>query len=181
MSDPDVTFEFSRRRVLLFGGASAALLTAAYHGMRQVGFYESDPLDVEVLTTKEIAVFRRIGAYVVPRNQWFPGHGGDDETLRRIDGLLARLPKHKRGLLRALPHVFEHGTGLDRVGARRATALPEAKFTAYLDHWAEASETDWVVRSQLWAGLMTLYGMTYWERPEVLDVIGAPILCSARR
>jgi hypothetical protein len=177
----DVTIEFSRRRVMLLGGASAALLTAAYHGMRQVGFYEPDPLDTEVLTPKEIAVLRRVGAYVVPPSEWFPGHGGDDETVSRIDQLLARLPKHKRGLLRALPHVFEHGTGLDRVGARRATALPEPKFTAYLDEWANASHTDWVVRSQLWAGLMTVYGMTYWERPEVLDVIGAPILCAARR
>lgn len=154
------------------------LLGAAYATVRQIGTYPEPLQAYRTLIPKEVAIFKRLGEYLIPPSELFTGHGGDAETLRRLDALLADLPQHKRALVRALPHVFEHGTGLDRFGARCMSKLSDEKCEAYLDDWSTLEDGELLLRQQLWMGLKTLYGMTYWERPEVLAEMGCPVPCN---
>jgi hypothetical protein len=175
MSEPDLLHvALSRRQVFALGAAASALLAAAYATLRQVGVYETPNQAYEILTPKEVAVLKRLGAFLLPPGSPLPGHGGDDETLRRIDELLAGLPEHKRRLVRALPQVFEHGTTLERYGARCMSKMSDDRCDEYLTDWAN-DET--VIRAQLWVAGKTLYGMSYFERPDVLAAMACPIQC----
>ncbi len=177
MSEPEfLHVALSRRQVFVLGGAATALLAAAYATLRQVGIYETPSQDYRILSPKEAAVLRKLGEFILPPGSPLPGHGGDDVTLRRIDELLAGLPKHKRRLVRALPQVFEHGTTLERYGARCMSKMPDARCQEYLTDWA-TDET--ALRAQLWVAGKTLYGMSYFERPDVLLAINCPIPCGA--
>jgi len=174
---PDDTIVLSRRAVLVLGAAATGVLAAAYAGLRQVGSYPEPPptlTDLRVLTDKEVAIFRRLGDFLLPPGGPLPGSGGDDETIRRMDLFYAGMPDHKRQLSRGLPLAFEHGTTLDRFGARCMTAMPEERCVDYLESWADAKI---IVKSQLWTALKTFYGMTYFERPEVLAAMGFAVPC----
>ncbi len=166
----------SRRRFLVLGAGAAGLLATAYATLRQVGCYPEPEIPVEWkrLTTKTASTFAILGDYLIPPGGDLPGSAGDDVTLRRIDDLLDMLPDFKRRLLLALPLVFEHGSGLDRFGARSMTRLPPERVAEYLGEWEQSRA---VVRLQLWAALKILYSLTYFERPDVMEAIGMPILC----
>ena len=167
----------SRRSVLVFGTATAGVLAAAYAGLRQVGRYpEVGPelAGLSVLSDKEVAIFRRLGDLLLPPGGPLPGSGGDDETVRRMDDFFAGMPEHKRRLTLALPLAFEHGTTLDRFGARCLTQLPDGRCETYLTGWSDSTV---IVKAQLWTALKTFYGMTYFERPDVLAAMGFAIPC----
>lgn len=170
----DHVIGLSRRRFLVFGAAAAGLLGTAYATVRQVGCYPEPPATYRFLTPKEAAVFALLGDYMIPPGGDIPGSAGDLETLRRIDDVLGGVPLYKRRLLRALPQVFEHGSGLDRFGARSMTKLPADKVEEYLAQWEHSRA---IVRMQLWAALKLFYGLAYFERPDVLEAIGMPIQC----
>ncbi len=175
MSDPDLLHvALSRRQVFVLGAAASGLLAAAYAGLRQVGIYEKPSQTYKVLTPKEAVVLAKLGEFLLPPGSALPGHGGDDATLIRIDALLASLPQHKRTLVRALPQVFEHGTSLERFGARCMSKLPTARCEEYLTDWANDETT---LRAQLWVAGKLLYGMSYFERPDVLAAVGCEIPC----
>ncbi len=163
--------------MLVFGGAATGVLLTAYAGLRQVGKYP-DPgpqlAGLKVLSPKQVAVYRRLGDFLLPPGGPLPGSGGDDETIRRMDAFYASMPEHKQKLTGALPLAFEHGTSLDRFGARCLTRLPEDRCEAYLGAWADSTV---VVKAQLWTALKTFYGMTYFERPGVLAAMGFAIPC----
>ena len=167
----------SRRGVLVLGAAATAVLAAAYAGLRQVGSYPEPPPELtglRVLTPKEVAIFKRLGDFLLPPGGPLPGTGGDDETIRRMDAFYAGMPDHKRLLCRGLPLAFEHGTTLDRFGARCMTHLPDGRCETYLETWADAKI---IVKAQLWTALKMFYGMTYFERPDVLAVMGFAVPC----
>jgi hypothetical protein len=153
------------------------VLLAAYPALRQVGSYPAQPLDLQILTPKEVAIFRRLGDFLIPPGTELPGSGGDDETIRRIDRLLAGAPDEKRRLLRALPLVFEHGTALDTYGARRLTALPSELGDRFLAEWASSDDP---LKSQLWVAAKTAFGFSYFERPDVLAAMGWAVACTGR-
>lgn len=163
--------------MFLLGAAASGLLVTAYAGLRQVGSYPEPPetlRDLQVLTPKEVAIFRRLGDLLLPAGGPLPGSGGDAETLRRMDAFFAGMPEHKLALSRGLPLAFEHGTGLDRFGARCMTRLSEDRCVEYLQGWSDASL---IVKAQLWTALKTFYGMTYFERPDVLLAMGFATPC----
>jgi hypothetical protein len=177
VSDSPDTVTISRRSMLVFGTAAAGLLAAAYAGLRQVGDYpEPGPelAGLTVLTAKEVAIFQRLGDLLLPPGGSLPGSGGDDDTVRRMDGFFASMPAHKRTLCRGLPLAFEHGTSLDRFGARCLTQLPDGRCETYLSSW---SDSEMIVKAQLWTALKTFYGMTYFERPDVLAAMGFAVPC----
>lgn len=163
--------------MLVFGTATTGVLLAAYAGLRQVGKYP-DPgpglTQLQVLSPKQVAIFRRLGDLLLPPGGPLPGSGGDDETIRRMDAFYASMPAHKQQLTGALPLAFEHGTGLDRFGARCLTRLPDERCETYLGSWSESTV---IVKAQLWTALKTFYGMTYFERPGVLAAMGFAIPC----
>jgi len=169
---------WSRRSMLAFSAATVGVLAAAYAGLRQVGTYpDVEPtldLDLQVFGPKEVAIFQRLGDLLLPPGGPMPGSGGDDESIRRMDAFYASMPEHKRRLSLGLPLAFEHGTGLDRFGARCFTRLPEDKCEGYIDGWADSKL---IVKAQLFTALKTFYGMTYFERPDVLAAMGFAIPC----
>lgn len=165
----------SRRHILL-GSAAVGLLTAAYATLRQVGTYPPPPDPYEVLTPKSAAIYREIGDFLLPPGGPLPGSAGDRESMRRLDNFLARLPLHQARLLLALPLAFEHGTALDRFGARAMTHLPADRRHAYLVSWAEASD---VLSAQLWMAIKTVYGMTYLDRADVQRAMHLPPFCGS--
>ena len=125
------------------------------------------------VSPRAVAVFTVMGDFVVPPGGPLPGSGGDDETLARLDALMARVTPEMRDLLEKLPLPFEHGTALDRYGARRMTRLPPERQQAYLWWWAN---NDQLVPAQLFMAFRSLLGLTYFERPDVLEAmhIGQP-------
>ena len=142
-----------------------------------MGTYPGTELRLKVLSDKEVAILRRLGAFMIPEGGPLPGSGADDETITAIDALLAGSPLHKRRLLQALPLLFEHGTLLDRYGARRLIGLPERLSDPYLLEWAKSTDP---LRAQLWVALKTLFGLTYFEREDVAIAMGAPTVCGIR-
>ncbi len=158
----------SRRGVLVLGGAAAAAL-AGYPVIRQVGSYPEPDEDYDWLTPMAVTVFAILGDFVVPPGGALPGSGGDPRTLRRIDALLGAMPASMRTLVLRLPLVFEHGTAARRYGARRLSALPEARRRDELQAWARADD---LVRAQLFMALRSLLAMAYYERPDVLRAMG---------
>jgi hypothetical protein len=173
---PEPGLTLSRRSFIALSAGTVAVLAAAYAGLRQVGVYPTvaPTLGLRVLTDKEVAIFRRLGDYLVPPGGPLPGSGGDDESIRRMDALFAGLPPHKLQLSRALPLVFEHGTTLDRFGARCMSKLPEHRCEQYLSSW---SSSEFVPQMQLWVAAKTFFGLSYFERPDVLAGMGFAVLC----
>ena len=156
------------RRQLLFGTGALSLLGTAFALYRQTGEYPEDPIELLSLSHKEAAIYRYIGKWMIPPGGPLPGHGGDDETLRRIDQVVLNLPEGKRWLLGALPLVFEHGTAFNRFGSKRLTMLATEDGHPYLEEWANS---EWEINMQLFAALKTMYGFSYFERDDVLKTI----------
>lgn len=178
MSESEPTqFAVSRRQVFVLGAAATALLATAYATLRQVGVYDKPEQDYKILTPKEVAVLAKLGEFILPPDSGLPGHGGDLVTLALIDDLLAGLPLHKRRLVRALPQLFEHGTTLERYGARCMSKMSDDRCAEYLTDWAN-DET--VLRAQLWVAAKLLYGMSYFERNDVLAAVNCPIACGTK-
>ena len=150
------------------------MLFAAYPALRQVGSYPALSTPMKALSPKQVAIFRRLGDFLLPPGTELPGSGGDDETIRLLDELMAHAPAYKRRLLLALPLVFEHGTALDAYGARRLTALPQDLSDRFLTEWAGSTDP---IRAQLWVALKTAFSFTYLERPDVLAAMGCPVPC----
>ncbi len=174
MADDSASIQLSRRRFIVLGAGAVALLGAAYASLRQVGCYPAPVQEYRHLTPKEAAVLALLGDYLIPPGGDLPGSAGDKATLDRIDDLLDGAPPPKRRLLRALPLVFEHGSGLDRFGARSMTKLPADRLEEYLAQWERSRA---VVRLQLWAALKVTYGLTYFERPDVMAAMGMTPEC----
>lgn len=176
-SDSSLVLGLSRRRFLLLGAGATVLLTTAYASLRQVGCYPepgSTATPYRHLTPKTAAVFALLGDYLLPPGGALPGSGGDATSLARLDEVLHLVPDFKRRLLLALPQVFEHGSGLDRFGARSMSKLPPERLAGYLGEWEQSRA---VVRLQLWAALKIIYSLAYFERPDVTTAMGMPILC----
>ena len=164
----------SRRHVLLGAGA-AGLLTAAYPVLRQLrGSYPALVHPTQVLTAKEAHVFRIVGDWALPAGHGLPGSGGDDETLRRIDAFYASLDPDKQRLLRALPHVLEHGTALMAYGSRPLSSLTAARREQILRRW---SQSPIPAIGQLWVATKLVYSFSYFERPDVLEAMQMPTAC----
>ena len=66
------------------------------------------------------------------------------------------------------------GSLLDRFGARAMTHLAADRRHAYLETWAASEDA---IPAQLWMATKTLFGMTYLERPEVVEAIGLIPFC----
>lgn len=173
-SDPGDARILVSRRQLVLGAGAVGLLTAAYAALRQVGFYPQPEVPYVTLTPKSASIYQEIGDFLLPAGGPLPGSGGDTTTLSRIDELLTELPNHQARLLLALPLAFEHGTALDRFGARAMTHLPPERRQLYLASWAEATD---ILSAQLWAAVKTVYGMAYFERPDVQRAMGIAPFC----
>jgi hypothetical protein len=165
----------SRRRVLGLGLAASALLATAWHSVGHLGSYPPLPFPARALTPKSAAILAVLGDWLLPPGGPLPGSGGDLETLRLIDELLADLPPHHAMLMQALPLAFEHGSALDRFGADRLTAMSTEERQAYLDRWFQAKD---LVHAQLLTGLKMLWNASYLERPDVQRAMGTPYLCA---
>ncbi len=166
--------QFSRRQFLVLGTGATAVLTAAYVGLRQVGSYPVPEAEFEILTPKTAAIFAVLGDFLFPPDSPLPGHGGDTETLLRIDALLREVPPEMRKLLLALPLAFEHGTALERFGARAMTKLTANRRDAYLESW---TTTENLTSTQIWLALKTVLGLTYMDRPDVARAMGLTPNC----
>ena len=165
--------EITRRRFIL-GTAATALLTTAYATLRQVGGdYPRSELGLKLLGDKEVHVLRIVGDWAIPPGGPFEAHGGDDESIRGIERFIDVLPEPKRSLAVALPLVFEHGTALDRYGARRLSRLPPEKQDAYLRRFAEGGGA----RGQLYMAYKSMLAMPFFDRPEVIRGMGYRIGC----
>jgi len=162
----------SRRR-LLVGGAAAALLVTVYPLLRQLGG-RAEEGPYRHLTPRTAAIFSVLGDFLSPPGGPLPGSAGDAATLERIDMILEHVPAETRRLVLALPLVFEHGTALDRYGARTLTRLGPERRASYLLRWARADD---LLRAQLFTALRTIFGMAYFERPEVVRAMGIAPAC----
>ena len=161
------------RRGLLLGAGATALLVAAYPVVRQVGTYP--PVEgMTHLDAKGAAIWRVVGDFLAPPGGPLPGSGGDDVSLARIDALLGNVPEHTRTLLTALPWVFEHGTALDRYGARSLVHLPAERQRADLEAWAHSDE---VIVAQLFMAARSVIGMADFERADVVAAMGIAPNC----
>ena len=165
------------RRHLVFGAAASATLAAAYHGFRQLGNYPDAPIPSRVLTGKQAEIYRIVGDFVLPPGGGLPGSGGDPVTLARVDAFIVNLPLEKQLLISALPLAFEHGTLLDRYGARCLSALPEDRAQAYLTSWAQGTDA---VTAPLWLAMKTVVSMGYFDRPDVLAAMKMTAACQVR-
>ncbi len=161
------------RRQFLIGSAGVGLITAAA-GVRHVGSYPDSGLTLQTLSNREVHIYRTIGRWMAPPSEDLPGHGGDDQSIRNIDRLIADVPEGTRTLLSALPMAFEHGPLLLEWGAKRMTDLDEEALDAYLHDWTTSTVT---AQCQLMAALKTLFGFAYYERTDVLEAIRIPGVC----
>ena len=117
-----------------------------------------------VLTPKEYQVFAVVGDFLISPGGELPGSGGDPTTLLGLDAFIASALPDKAQLMRSLAHVFEHGTALDRYGARALTRMPpELQYDSLLG-WATSST---IVTAQLWMAAKSIYGFPYFDRPDV--------------
>ena len=162
------------RRHFIFGAGALSVLTLAYAGLRQTGCYEAETLELTALSDKAAAIYRKAGRILIPETEWFPGHGGDDETLYGIDRMMQGVPEGSKWKLNALPLVFEHGTALDRYGSKRLSALSDDDAHAYLQRWSESSL---LIKAQLMIALKTMYAFSYFERGDVLAAMGRTPHC----
>ena len=172
MSEQNILY-FSRRQLLL-GAGSIGLLTSTYSIYQQLGSYQAVKLGLRSLSDKETAIYRYIGAWMLPNSEYLPGNGGDDETIRRIDLVLADVPAGKRWLFSALVFAFEHGTAIDNFGSKALTRLPPAAGDKYLTGWAESKS---LIPTQLFAALKAIYSFSYFERPDVIAAMGMKAPC----
>lgn len=162
------------RRHLLLGAGAIGLLGVAGATLRQLGRYPAPTQDFRQLDAKSAAIFAVFGDFLVPPGGALPGSGGDAITLARLDLQLDAMPLETRDLILWLPLVFEHGTALDRLGSRCLCALSAPERHAYLTDWASATD---LLRSQLFVAMRTLYGMAYFERPDVIAAMGIAPRC----
>ena len=163
------------RRQLILGIGSIAVLTSTYATYQQLGSYPSKPKDILYLSDKEYAIYQALGNVLIPEGGKLPGSGGDDVSMKLLDAMFANLPEGKRELLSALPLVFEHGTVIHFMGSARFTDLEREEQNNYIQKW---SNSTLLIPAQLLAALKTLYGFSYFERPDVLQAIGMPPFCS---
>ncbi len=166
--------ELTRRRFLLLGTAAAGVLATAYATLRQVGGeYPTNDLGLQLLGDKEVHVLRLVGDWAIPPGGPFEASGGDDEAIRGLERFIEVLPEPKRSLAIALPLVFEHGTALDRFGARRLSRLPAERQDQWLREFAEGD----AVRAQLFMAYKSMLAMPFFDRPDVLRGMGYRIGC----
>jgi len=166
--------ELTRRRFLLLGAAATGVLATAYATLRQVGGeYPASSLGLKLLGDKEVHVLRLVGDWAIPPGGPFAASGGDDEAIRGIERFIEVLPEPKRSLAVALPLVFEHGTALDRFGARRLSRLPAERQDQWLREFAEGD----AVRAQLFMAYKSMLALPFFDRPEVLRGMGYRIGC----
>ena len=168
------TISISRRQFLLGAGA-IAVLTSTYATYQQLGTYPSKPEGILYLSDKEYTIYQALGNVLIPEGGSLPGSGGDEESMKLLDSMFQNIPEGKRELLSALPLAFEHGTVIHFVGSPRYTDLEFAEQKKYLQKWSSSSL---LIPSQLMAALKTLYGFSYFERPDVLQAIGMPPFCN---
>jgi len=166
--------QLSRRRFLALGVGATAVLTAAYAGLRQLGSYPELEGEFEHLTPKTAAIFAVVGDFLFPDDSVLPGRGGDVDTLLLIDRLLGEVNPQMRIMLLALPLAFEHGTALDRFGARAMTDLTAERRDEYLESWSRATDT---TSAQLWLAMKTVFGLTYMDRLDVARAMGLAPIC----
>ncbi len=162
------------RREILLGAAATTLAVVAYPSLRQVGSYPPVDRPFTSLSPKEVAVYRAVGDFLLPPGGPLPGHGGDDVTLAGIDGFFAALPPHQARVVGALPHLIEHGSALDRYGARCMTALSPERQVEYLTAWATA---ELVLEAQLWSAVKVVFTFGYFDRADVLEAMGVGSMC----
>ena len=166
----------SRRTVLRLSAAAAGL--AAVGGAAMVARQIDDPPATtgtfRWLPPRAAATFAAFGDFLVPPGGALPGSGGDATTLTRLDAQLGAMPTEMRDLILLLPLVFEHGTALDRLGSRSLCHLDKDARLAYLTRWAEATD---LFRAQLFTAMRTLYGLAYFERPDVVRAMGIAPRC----
>ena len=174
MSDPEkVPIQISRRH-FIFGAGATALLSAAFAGVRHLGRYPIESIPLVSISNKAAAIYRKAGRILIPETDWLPGHGGDDETLRRIDAFLKGVPEGATWKIAALPLVFEHGTALDRFGSKRLTKLSNDDAHDYMKRWSESNS---LTKAQLLVALRTMYSFSYFERDDVLRAMGRKPHC----
>lgn len=165
------------RREILLGAAATALAAVAYPSLRQVGRYPAVDAPFTSLSPKEVAVYRVVGDFLLPPGGPLPGHGGDDVTLAGIDAFFSALPPHQSRVVGALPHLIEHGSALDRYGARCMTALSSDRQNAYLTAWSSA---ELLVEAQLWSAMKVVFTFGYFDRADVLEAMGVGPKCRGR-
>jgi len=171
--EDNTVIRFSRRQLLLGAGA-VSILTLAWTGYRQVGFYSPPDFPLHNISPKEAKILQVLGDWLIPIGGGITGSGGDKKTIQRIDQILAGVPQQKRYLLHALPLAFEHGSALFSFGSKSMTKMSDDDRENYLNDWANS---DNLIRCQLMAALKTLYGFGYFDRPEVLEACGLPYFC----
>jgi hypothetical protein len=170
--------ELTRRRFLVLGAAATGVLAAAYATLRQVGGdYPVSDLGLNLLGDKEVHVLRIVGDWAIPPGGPFPASGGDDQAIRGVERFIEVLPEPKRSLAAALPLVFEHGTALDRFGARRLSRLPKDRQDEWLREFAEGD----AVRAQLFMAYKSMLALPFFDRPEVITGMGFHIGCGGPR
>ena len=168
------TISISRRQ-LIFGLGAMAVLTSTYTTYQQIGGYHPKPTNILYLSDKEYAIYKTLGNVLIPDGGILPGSGGDDISMKLLDSMFQNIPQGKRELLSALPLVFEHGTVIHFVGSARFTDLNLEEQSKYLQKW---SNSTLLIPAQLLAALKTLYGFSYFERPDVLQAMGMSPFCN---
>jgi len=159
----------------MLGAAATGVLVTAWATVRQVGGpYDTPPPNLAALSPKEYQVFAIVGDFLIPPGGELPGSGGDETTMRGVDSFIHSALPDKRWLMRSLAHVFEHGTALDRYGARSLTRLPPHLQEVDLEAWATSTT---LVSAQLWIAARSFYGFSYFDRPDVRDAIGFNAVC----
>jgi hypothetical protein len=165
--------QLTRRRFLVLGAAATGVLATAYATLRQVGRYPPSGLDLEILGDKEVHILRLMGDWAIPPGGPFEASGGDDEAIRGFEHYILSLPEPMSSLAAALPLVFEHGTALDRFGARRLTSLPPDRQDLWLRGFAEGE----AMKAQLFMAYKSMLAMPFFDRPEVMAGMGYHVAC----
>lgn len=163
------------RRQLMLGAAAAGATVVAYATVGHVGRYPAVPEGIEALSPKDVAVFRTVGDWILPPGSAFPGSGGDDETLLRADRFVSQMPPDKALWVHGLLALLEHGTAMDRFGSARLTSLSPDKLQESMRSWADS---DVLVTQQLWHAFRSLIAFSYFDRPDVVAVMGLSSACA---
>ena len=159
----------------MFGAAATGVLATAWATVRQVGGpYREPPPNLLAMSPKEYQVFGIVGDFLIPPGGELPGSAGDEITLRGVDAFIHSAMPDKRWLMLSLAHVFEHGTALDRYGARSLTRLPPHLQRVDLEAWATSTT---LVSAQLWMAAKSIYAFPYFDRPDVRDAMRFRAVC----
>jgi hypothetical protein len=162
----------SRRRFLrntLLGGA--LLGTAAVVGRHLSGYHldEETAKRLRALSPKEYLVLQAIvRRLVAPDAADAPSPDALGAALF-VDGYLTKLDEGTRSDVRALLHLFEHGSGPFRFGLTRFTHMSPDEQDATLTDWETSRLT---VRRRGFQALKTLAMLGYWRADATWPLIG---------